>query len=78
MIEDNELRDFFAAFAMNSLLQHKDLEEGIRFRAFDISLFKVIIAEGSYQIADEMIKARKQKEPEAGLAAVKTRKKKND
>jgi hypothetical protein len=75
MIEDNELRDFFAAFAMNSLLQ--------KFKEFDMSLdkadYNLKIAEGSYELADEMIKARKQKEPvEAGLAAVKTRRKKSD
>lgn len=70
MIEDNELRDFFAAFAMNGIMARSRLhpqlipEEGMARRA--------------YEVADEMIKARKQKEPEAGLAAVKTRKKKND
>ncbi len=71
MIEDNELRDFFAAFAMNGIMARSRLhpqlipEEGMARRA--------------YEVADEMIEARKQKEPvEAGLAAVKTRKKKND
>lgn len=71
MIEDNELRDFFAAFAMNGIMARSRLhpqlipEEGMARRA--------------YEVADEMIEARKQKEPvEAGIAAVKTRKKKND
>ena len=71
MIEDNELRDFFAAFAMNGIMARSRLhpqlipEEGMARRA--------------YEVADEMMEARKQKEPvEAGLAAVKTRKKKND
>jgi len=52
MIEDNELRDFFAAFAMNSLLQ--------QFREFDMSLDKIRIADGSYEMADAMLEARKQ------------------
>jgi len=63
MIEDNELRDFFAAFAMSRMVrQDNEYEE---------------VAEWSYQMADAMLEARKQKEPEAGLAAVKTRRKKD-
>jgi hypothetical protein len=73
MTTDDELRDFFAAFAMNSLLQ--------QFREFDMSLdkadYNLKIAEGSYELADEMIKARKPKEPEVGIAAIKTRRKKD-
>ena len=49
---DENLRDFFAAFAMNSLLQ--------QFREFDMSLDKIRIAEGSYEMADAMLEARKQ------------------
>ena len=78
MNTDDELRDFFAAFAMNSLLQHKELEEKLKFRAFDMSFVKVSIAENSYQIADAMIEARKPKEPEVGIAAIKSRRKKDD
>ena len=71
MIEDNELRDFFAAFAMHTLMQ--------KFREFNMSLDKIRIAEGSYEMADAMLEARKQEEPkETGIAAVKTRRKKSD
>jgi hypothetical protein len=69
MTTDDELRDFFAAFAMNSLLQ--------KFKEFDLSLDKVRIAEGSYKMADAMLEARKPKEPEVGIAAIKTRRKKD-
>jgi hypothetical protein len=69
MATDDELRDFFAAFAMNSLLQ--------QFKEFDMSLDKVRIAEGSYKMADAMIEARKQDEPEVGIAAIKSRRKKD-
>ena len=71
MIEDNELRDFFAAFAMNGIMARSRLhpqlipEEGMARRA--------------YEVADEMMLARKQEEPkETGIAAVKTRRKKSD
>jgi len=49
---DEDLRDFFAAFAMNSLLQ--------KFKEFDMSLDKIRIADGSYEMADAMLEARKQ------------------
>jgi len=70
MIEDNELRDFFAAFAMNALMKE--------YRINYIPYCKADFARCSYEMADEMIKARKQKEPEAGLAAIKTRRKKDE
>ena len=54
---DEDLRDFFAAFAMNSLLQ--------KFREFDMSLDKTRIAEGSYEMADAMMEARKQENENA-------------
>jgi len=70
MATDDELRDFFAAFAMNGIMARSRLhpqlipEEGMARRA--------------YEVADEMMEARNPKEPEAGLAAVKTRRKKSD
>jgi hypothetical protein len=70
MIENNELRDFFAAFAMNGIIARGGLHPEL--------MPEEAMARRAYELADEMIKARKQKEPEAGLAAVKTRKKKND
>ncbi|MEI7817094.1 MAG: hypothetical protein WCI45_07870 [Desulfuromonadales bacterium] len=67
MNTDDELRDFFAAFAMNGLV---GLGYGI---SYDEA------AETSYEIADAMIEARKPKkpEPEAGITAVKLRRKKD-
>jgi hypothetical protein len=70
MIEDNELRDFFAAFAMNGIIARGGLHPNL--------MPENAMARRAYEVADAMIEARKQKEPEAGLAAVKTRKKKND
>jgi hypothetical protein len=71
MIEDNELRDFFAAFAMQTLLQ--------KYETNDKPYLIMEVAECSYEMADEMMLARKYEEPvEAGLAAVKTRRKKNE
>jgi hypothetical protein len=72
MNNDNELRDFFAAFAMNGIMARSRLhpqlipEEGMARRA--------------YEVADEMMLARNPKEPEveAGITAIKTRKKKDD
>ena len=70
MATDDELRDFFAAFAMNGIMARSRLhpqlipEEGMARRA--------------YEVADAMMEARNPKEPEAGLAAVKTRRKKSD
>ena len=72
MIEDNELRDFFAAFAMNGIIARGGLHPEL--------MPEEAMARRAYELADAMLEARKQKEPEveAGLAAVKTRKKKND
>ena len=72
MIEDNELRDFFAAFAMHTLMQ--------KYETDDKPYLIMEVAECSYEMADEMMIARKyeEPEPEAGIAAVKTRRKKSD
>jgi hypothetical protein len=50
---DNELRDFFAANAMNRLI------EG--YETIDIPYQKKNIAKCSYEMADEMMEARKEK-----------------
>ena len=71
MENDEELRDFFAAFAMNGIIARGGLHPDL--------MPENAIARRAYELADVMMEARKQKEPvEAGLAAVKTRKKKND
>jgi hypothetical protein len=45
--------------------------------SLDKADYNLKIAEGSYELADEMIKARKPKEPEVGIAAIKSRRKKD-
>ena len=64
-MNDNDLRDVLAMFAMNGLLQipgeHDD----------------EAIAKMSYSLADKMLEARKPKE-EVGITAIKRTRKKND
>jgi hypothetical protein len=50
---DNELRDFFAANAMNALMKE--------YRTGDIPYCKTEFAKCSYEMADEMMEARKEK-----------------
>jgi hypothetical protein len=69
MIEDNELRDFFAAFAMNGIIARGGLHPEL--------MPEEAMARRSYEVADEMLEARKQDEPEVGIAANKTRRKKD-
>jgi len=62
-MNENDLRDAFAMFAMNGLLS--------RASVFD--------AKEVWEIADAMIEARKaEPEQEVGIVAAKTRRKKND
>ena len=58
-MNDQDLRDCFAMFAMNGMLS-----SGLR----DYS-----VAKTAYKMADEMLEARKP-EPEIGLPAIKRRK----
>jgi hypothetical protein len=50
---DNELRDFFAANAMNALME--------KYRINYIPYSKADFARCSYEMADEMMKTRKEK-----------------
>jgi len=63
-MNENDLRDCFAMFAMNGLLHQENYEAHC-------------LAGLAYGIADAMLDARKPKE-EAGITAVKRTRKKND
>jgi hypothetical protein len=68
MENDDELRDVFAMFAMNGIIARGGLHPEL--------MPEEAMARRAYQVADAMMEIRKQKEPEAGLAAIKTRRKK--
>jgi len=68
MENDDELRDVFAMFAMNGIIARGGLHPEL--------MPEEAMARRAYQVADAMMEVRKQKEPEAGLAAIKTRRKK--
>jgi hypothetical protein len=72
MTNNNELRDFFAAFAMNGIIARGGLHPEL--------MPEEAMARRAYELADVMMEARKPKEPEpeAGITAIKTRKKKDD
>jgi len=70
MATDDELRDFFAAFAMNGIIARGGLHPEL--------MPEEAMTRRAYEVADKMMEARNPKEPEAGLAAVKTRRKKNE
>jgi hypothetical protein len=62
MTTDDELRDFFAAFALVGLItRQREGENSVT---------------AAYQIADSMLEERKPKQQ--GIAAIKTRRKKDD
>ena len=62
-MNENDLRDCFAMFALNGLLS--------RASVFDVKEV--------WEIADAMLEARKaEPEPEVGIVAVKSRRKKSD
>jgi hypothetical protein len=69
MATDDELRDFFAAFAMNGIIARGGLHPEL--------MPEEAMARRSYEVADEMMEARKQDEPEVGIAAIKSRRKKD-
>jgi hypothetical protein len=60
MIGDDDLRDCFAMFIVNGLLS-----AAISYDAEEV-----------WQMADEMLEARNKKEPEVGIVAVKSRRRK--
>ena len=63
MIGDDDLRDCFAMFALNGILSCN----------YDVGEDPATLA---YKYADEMMEARIKKEPEVGIVAVKTRRRK--
>ena len=68
-MNENDLRDCFAMFAMNGLIHHYDFD---RFKQDPAR-----VAEYAYDMADKMLEARKPKEPEIeeGIVAVKPKRK---
>jgi hypothetical protein len=65
-MNENDLRDCFAMFALNGILSCN----------YDVGEEPAVLA---YKYADEMLEARnKEPEQEVGIVAAKTRRKKND
>ena len=63
-MNDQDLRDCFAMFAMNGILSCENND----------TLPYAVLASNAYSVADAMIEARKPKE-ESGIAAIKPRRK---
>ncbi len=63
MIGDEDLRDCFAMFALAGLLMRGNNK-------------LIEIPEGAYEMADAMMEARNRQEPEVGIVAAKTRRRK--
>ena len=63
MIGDDDLRDCFAMFALNGILSCN----------YDVGEDPATLA---YKYADEMMEARIKREPEVGIVAVKSRRRK--
>jgi hypothetical protein len=59
ILNEDDLRDCFAMFAMLGLITDGSYSAGMK-----------AVAQGAYEIADEMLEARKPKD-EAGIASVK-------
>lgn len=70
MATDDELRDFFAAFAMNGIIARGGLHPEL--------MPEEAMARRAYEVADVMMEARNPKEPEVGIASIKSRRKKDD
>ena len=70
-MNDKDLRDCFAMFAMNGIIARGGLHPEL--------MPEEAMARRSYEVADAMIKARKaEPEQEIGIVAVKSRRKKSD
>lgn len=67
-MNEQDLRDCFAMFAMNGLIK--------AYATINADLNLSEICDGAYQYADKMLEARKPKE-EVGITAVKRGRKKN-
>ena len=66
-MNEQDLRDVFAMFAMNGLIHHYDFD---RFKQDPAR-----VAEYAYDMADKMLEARKAKPEEEGILAIKTKRK---
>ena len=64
MIGDDDLRDCFAMFAMLGFIMADQGEASER------------TAMSAYELADQMLEARSKREPEIGIVAVKSRRRK--
>jgi hypothetical protein len=74
-MNEEDLRDCFAMFAMLGFITDGSYTSGITDGAYTSSMKKV--AQGAYEMADEMLEARKPKES-AGLPAIRRRTKKGE
>jgi hypothetical protein len=68
MIGDDDLRDCFAMFAMNGIIARGGLHPEL--------MPEEAMARRAYEVADAMLEARNKKEPEVGIVAVKSRRRK--
>jgi hypothetical protein len=68
MIGDDDLRDCFAMFAMNGIIARGGLHPEL--------MPEEAMARRAYEVADAMLEARNKKEPEIGIVAVKSRRRK--
>jgi hypothetical protein len=62
-MNEEDLRDCFAMFAMNGIIARGLMPEEA-------------MARRAYEVADAMLEARNKKEPEVGIVAVKSRRRK--
>jgi hypothetical protein len=68
MIGDDDLRDCFAMFAINGIIARGGLHPEL--------MPEEAMARRAYEVADAMLEARNKKEPEVGIVAAKTRRRK--
>jgi hypothetical protein len=68
MIGDDDLRDCFAMFAINGIIARGGLHSEL--------MPEEAMARRAYEVADAMLEARNKKEPEVGIVAVKSRRRK--
>ena len=68
MIGDDDLRDCFAMFAINGIIARGGLHPEL--------MPEEAMARRAYEVADAMLEARNKQEPEIGIVAVKSRRRK--
>ena len=67
-MNEQDLRDCFAMFAMNGIIARGGLHPEL--------MPEEAMARRAYEVADAMLEARNKKEPEVGIVAAKTRRRK--